>query len=165
MHSFSKVYKAMAANFQTIAGHEWFLSIEFPLSHTTSHSNYPELIFSGAMSRNEAIALLILSSLKSAREYVESHGNFAAVFTYEEILADEDEMSRLFGLFGGELVDKYWAKADSQDNTVISQENLKKIEAETFKISEDLMSFLNVPRIDSSLNDFKKFIELGSVTG
>jgi len=76
------------------------------------------------MSSNEAIALMILSSLRCARDYVESYGNFAGEFSYEELLEDDDEMSRLFALFGGELVDKYWAKKDSQGNTVMSQDSL-----------------------------------------
>ena len=85
-------------------------------------------------------------------------GPFTAVFTYEEILEKEDEVARLFELFGGKMFDESWRKADSQENTYFSREHLKKIEAGSFEIKEDMVHFLQLPRTDSSLNDFKEFI-------
>ena len=58
----------------------------------------------------------ILSSLKSARDFVRDCGPFTAVITYEELLQKEDEVNRLFGLFGGKMSDKSWRKSDSQEN-------------------------------------------------
>ena len=52
------------------------------------------------MSRDQAAAFIILSSLRAARDFVQDCGPFSAVFTYEEILEKYDEMDRLFGLFG-----------------------------------------------------------------
>ena len=85
-------------------------------------------------------------------------GPFAAVFTYEEILEKEDEMDRFFGLFGGQIVDKSWKKTDSQENAFLAQENLKKIEAGSFEITDDMENFFQLPGINSSLCDFKNFI-------
>ena len=107
------------------------------------------------MSRDQAAAFIILSSLRAARDFVKDCGPFSAVFTYEEILEKYDEMDRLFG---GQIVDKSWKKTDSQENAFLSQDNLKKIEAGSFEITDAMENFFHLPRIDSSLNDFKNFI-------
>merc|ERR1711874_764396 len=117
--------------------------------------------YSGALKRNEAIAFMILTSLRSARNYVQTFEPFEAIFIYEDLLEDENEMSRLFALFGGELIEKNWRKKDSQANTVISQDSLKRFEADSFKTTEDFVTFLQIPRVDSTLNEFKNYIEHG----
>ena len=83
IHSFIKVYKAMPFVFEELTGRKSFLSTHFPLSHLHSHRNYPGMILSETLSRNEAIALMILSSLRCARDYVESYGSFAGMFSYD----------------------------------------------------------------------------------
>ena len=103
--------------FQTFGYLEDFQGTCLPLSHSVPHRNFPGLISSGKLSRNEAVAFMILSSLRSARDFVKDCGPFAAVFTYEEILEKEDEVARLFELFGGKMFDESWRKADSQENT------------------------------------------------
>ena len=122
------------------------------------------MIANGTISRNKAVAFTILASLRSARDFVERTGPFAAVFAYEEILEEEDEMIRLFSLFGGKTIDKSWKKKDSQENSIISQANLKRIDAGTQEITDDLADFFQLPRVDSSLSDFKTYIENGLIS-
>lgn len=129
-----------------------------PLSHSVPHRNFPMLISSGTLSRNDAVAFSILSSLKAAREFVAECGPFAAVFTYEEILEKEDELDRLFGHFGGQEFGQAWRKTDSQENAFLSQKRLKEIEAGSFELTNDLVDFFQLPRIDSPIIDFKKYI-------
>jgi len=156
--SLIKVWKATPPYFQNCGYLEDFQGTCIPLSHSASHRNFPGLISSGTMSRDQAVAFMILSSLRAARDFVKDCGPFAAVFTYEEIMEKEDEMDRLFGLFGGEVVDKSWKKTDSQENAFLSRENLRRIEAGSFEMTDDMENFFQLPAINSSLFDFKNFI-------
>ena len=68
-------------------------------------------------------------------------------------------MARLFGIFGGHMLEKSWKRADFQVNTFLSQEKLK--EARSFKITDDMKNFFQLPKIDSSLHDLKNFVRHG----
>ena len=68
-------------------------------------------------------------------------------------------MARLFGISGGQMLNKSWKRADFQENTFLSQEKVNK--AVSFEITDDMKNFFQLPKIDSSLHDLKNFVRHG----
>ena len=158
IESLTKVWKAYPPICKAIGLLEDFNVTLYPLTHTIPHGNIPEMIASGLISRNKAVVFLILASLRSARDFVERNGPFDALFTFEDFLGKDDEMLRLFELFGSNTIDKSWKKEDSQANTMISQENLKRISGDSEEKSDEFVDFFQIPDIDASVEDFKTYI-------
>lgn len=161
--SLAKVWKAYPPIFKALGYLEDFQKTHHPLVDTISPRNIPEMISRGVMSRNKAVVFTILASLRSARDFVERSGPFAAIFTFEEFLGEGDGMLRLFRLFDCKTIDKSWKKKDSQANTFISQANLKGIEAGTEEKTDELLDLFQLPGFDAPLDDFKTYIENGPV--
>ena len=64
-------------------------------------------------------SLVIMATLRAAREYVKEHGDFLEIFTYEELLVDGSRVDRLFALFQlvGQpkmIVDSSWRQVHKQ---------------------------------------------------
>ena len=64
-------------------------------------------------------SLVIMATLRAAREYVKEHGDFLEIFTYEELLKDGPRVDRLFALFQLEgkpkmVVDSSWRQVHKQ---------------------------------------------------
>ena len=137
-----------------------FLATSIPLSHTAPEGNFSKMILKETMSRNQGYILHILAGLRTARVFVEYTGGFDAVFTYEDLLENSEEMSRLFGLFGMKNFSMAWRKQDSQEKTFFSQEKLKHVVTDTMEPFQEIVNFLGVPCLDSSMEDLKKYIKV-----
>ena len=73
----------------------------------------------GEMNEARVNSLVIMATLRAAREYVKEHGDFLEIFTYEELLKDGPRVDRLFALFQLEgqpkmIVDSSWRQVHKQ---------------------------------------------------
>ena len=119
------------------------------------------MILNGAMSKSQSIGLHILAGLRTARNFVEQTGGFDYIFTYEELLENEEEMTKLFGLFGMQNFSLEWKKQDSQEKTFFSRKKLKQVVVDEMESLEEVINFLKLPSLDSCVEDLKKYINCG----
>ena len=105
------------------------------------------------------LAFTILATSSAAKDYVDCMRPFEEIFTYEELLTDEKAMKRLYRLFGNENMSFVMEKKDSQENTILSQINLGKMQGELDENIDDIISFLGVPKIENGLDVFKDYLK------
>ena len=158
--SLAKVYNACPPLFRELELNQ-FLATYIPFDHTVAEGNLSQMILNGTMSRSQSIGLHILAGFRTAKNFIEYTGGFDYIFTYEELLENEEEVTRLFGLFGMQNFSLAWKKKDSQENTFFSRKKLKQAVVEEMESLEEVINFLKLPSLDSSVEDLKKYINCG----
>ena len=154
-----KVYNEFPPLFKALELSQ-FLSTCIPLDPTAAEGNFSQMILNGTMSKSQSFGLHILAGLRTARNFVEQTGGFDYIFTYEELLENEEEMTKLFGLFGMQNFSLEWKK-HSQEKTFFNRKKLKQAVDEEMESLEEVINFLKLPSLDSCVEDLKKYINCG----
>lgn len=146
-----------------------FFGNKLPLPSSILQDNFRTQILAGEMTEARVDCLVIMATLRAAREYVKEHGDFLDIFTYEELLKDGPRVDRLLALFQLEgqpkmIVDSSWRQVDSQGSTPISRETLAKQRVVCQCDVEDLVSSLDLPPLTTSLEGMKDYIRKGKLS-
>ena len=115
IRSWSKVLKVLMddSHFANFWGNA------LPLPDWLAPEDYRAAILSGAMTRERATPLLVMASLRAARDFVAQGGHFAEIFAYEELLEDGPRVDKLLALFHDQDQPKF--VLDSSIRQVICQ--------------------------------------------